>query len=67
MQENEIAGEMKKKSSDNQNSPGEISVDKGDEEILFLMKKRKDENEALKKILTNLNTSPSKNKDKKEK
>lgn len=58
---------MKKKSSDSQNSTGEFLTGNSDEEILLLMKKRKDENEALKKILTNLNTTASKNKDKKEK
>ncbi len=58
---------MKKKLSDSPIKP-EVSIQKEiDEDILFLIKKRKNENEALKKILTNLNTSASKNKDNKEK
>jgi hypothetical protein len=58
---------MKKKLSESPTKP-EVPLQKEiDEDILFLIKKRKDENEALKKILLNLNTSSTKINEQKDK
>jgi len=58
---------MNKKSliSQDQNKEEDLYSQKMEEEIMKLMKKRKEENNALKKILNNLNTPQGEGKNKK--